>query len=96
MSNLPEPPAAHHFFPRFLTHVPGRTVRRGFPGFKTHTGLNHAKNAIAAAISQYSYRAGSAHTMRIWEYDIPTASWVLLYTIEPGTLARDLPWRKSD
>lgn len=97
MDTIPNPPSYESFIPRFLTYVPGRTVRRGFPGFKTHTQINHAKNAITNAMHEYGYVASSPHRMAIWEFDFSTNTWKLLYDIAPHTLIKNLPWKvKND
>ena len=93
MSNLPEPPPYEEIIPRFLTYVPGRGRYGKRAGFKQHTGLGHAKNAINNALSGYGYH-GAGNAMAIWEFDFSTNTWKLLYDIAPNTLQRNLPWRK--
>jgi hypothetical protein len=93
---IPELPPYQMFIPKFLTYVPGRNIySRKYQGFKQHQRIGDAKNAINQALSNYGY-SGSAHRMGIWEFNFSTNEWVLLYDIAPGTLIRDLPWRKDD
>lgn len=91
----PNPPPYEIFVPKYLTYVPGRDAWRKYPGFKQHRMLNHAKNAINNALSQYGWRKTSPHRMKIWEFNFSTNEWDLLYDIAPGTPISELPWRKN-
>lgn len=94
MAKIPELPPYQEFIPRYLSYVPGRRVFRKFPGFKQHTNIGHAKNAILNATSGYGH-AKTRHTMAIWEFDFSTHRWTMLYHIPEGTMVSDLPWRKE-
>jgi hypothetical protein len=93
MESIPSLPPYQEFIPRFLSYVPGRRVFRKFPGFKQHTNIGHAKNAILNATSGYP-TAATRHRMAIWEFDFSTHTWNIVYDIPAGTRVDNLPWRK--
>jgi hypothetical protein len=94
-NEIPTPPPYEVFVPRYLSYVPGRgRYRAKYQGFKQHANIGHAKLAINQALSSYGYN-GSAHRMAIWEFDFVTKQWVLLYDIAPGTLIKNLPWKRD-
>lgn len=94
-NEIPDLPPFESFIPKYMSYVPGRgRWKAKYRGFKPHSGLNHAKNAISNALYSYGMQ-GSSHRMMIWEFDFTNLSWNLLYDIAPHTLLRDLPWRKK-
>jgi hypothetical protein len=95
MDTLPELPPYQNFVPKYLSYVPGRSIRAKYRGFKQHSGLGHAKSAIVNALIGYSYNRRTPHRMAIWEFNFSTHEWDLLYDIPAGTRDVDLPWRKE-
>jgi len=91
---VPNPPPYETFVPKFLTYVPGRGRYSKYAGFKQHKSIGHAKNAINQALSNYGHY-GAGNALAIWEFNFETREWDLLYHIAPGTLIRNLPWKKE-
>lgn len=76
----PEPEA-----PKYATYIASRR-----PPWKFHTGIGHAKAALAINMYNFQYaRMGQI-------YEKVGGEWTLLYDIPKRTLKKDLPWSKEN
>lgn len=77
--------------PAYATIIPARTTK---PVVSLHNSLGHAKNAVQA--QGFGYQSGRGyrvHEAEVYclDYD---GSWKLMWRIEEGTFADELPWAK--
>lgn len=86
--------------PVYATIVPGRTTK---PAVSLHTRLSHAKNAVQSNYSNQRsaydyearcYRLGEAEIYQLVDAHEGGTTWSLLYRVEEGTLANDVPWKR--
>jgi hypothetical protein len=85
--NMPQKPPPP---PAFLSEVPSRSYAAGGT-YKHHRNIGHAKAAIIATGSwSHGYRGG-----KIYEWNLQTHDWDLIFDVPPGTREDDLPWKRK-